>query len=416
MSAPFLRSRLLGATCAALLVPLAACEPPVVYATQDPTQSQANATTRIEGSVVVLGKARGNVLVFLYDAANPPPPAGKGSPLAFALVPEAEVFGASPDANSNGPFTGHFVFSRIKPGHYLVTGLVDHDYCPGEPASDQCQKQDFIPWFFVTNQPDYRDVAGLALADPTVPSPAIPRVVEVKDVNHPVTDVSVTFNDTGMYQYDRPAFAVSVTPGSSLGQGRLDLDISTLPVADATPVGQRRPTFIVRYVDDNNDGVPDDANRDGNPEFWPKVLVRKIAANDPDNLIDETGLHYDHVDGSVSPNGDVVILGSATVPPMAAIAALQDKGTGKPSTTSFTESSTFHLVVVPQALDISNPAAPVPLKKVPSGRYSITVVNPTTPTVQTWRVPNELQPTVSARYNTPTLPPLASQSFYIEVP
>ena len=68
------------------------------------------------------------------------------------------------------------------------------------------------------------------------------------------------------------------------------------------------------------------------------------------------------------------------------------------------------LVIKPLAVDLSDPTAPQVLKTVPSGRYAVTVVNPTG---QTWRVPNELSPTIAVNLG---LPAIVSQSFVITVP
>ena len=68
------------------------------------------------------------------------------------------------------------------------------------------------------------------------------------------------------------------------------------------------------------------------------------------------------------------------------------------------------VLVLPQALDVRDPRNRVALKSVPSGRYAITLVQFTG---QTWRVPNELSPTLALEDG---LPPVESQSFVLEVP
>ena len=68
------------------------------------------------------------------------------------------------------------------------------------------------------------------------------------------------------------------------------------------------------------------------------------------------------------------------------------------------------LAVLPQAVDARDPRAPAPLKTLPSGRYSVTLVQPTG---QTWRVPNELTPALASPLG---LPPVESQAFFLEVP
>jgi hypothetical protein len=68
------------------------------------------------------------------------------------------------------------------------------------------------------------------------------------------------------------------------------------------------------------------------------------------------------------------------------------------------------VAVRPLALDARNPAAPVPLAGLPSGRYSITVVQSTG---QVWRVPNELSPEVAPAIG---LPAVEGQGFSLQVP
>src|SRR5262249_28449469 len=64
----------------------------------------------------------GPTYVLLYDAANPGPPAGTGTPITFAAV--------SPDAFSGtdvGIDAAPFTLTRVVPGQYLVNALVDMD-------------------------------------------------------------------------------------------------------------------------------------------------------------------------------------------------------------------------------------------------------------------------------------------------
>ena len=78
---------------------LTACDAPPVYSGADKRQSGA-ATGRIEGEVVVSTAARGKVVLFLYDAARPPPPTGTGRPLTFTVVSRDAVFAGAADGSA----------------------------------------------------------------------------------------------------------------------------------------------------------------------------------------------------------------------------------------------------------------------------------------------------------------------------
>jgi hypothetical protein len=386
---------------AAALACFAACEAPPVYSTKDKRQNTRS--SRIEGELVVQSRARGNAVVLLYDAARPPPPQGTGRPLAFALVPQAQLFGGAPEG-STGPFTAPYAFSLVAPGRYLVRGFIDR-----APA-------DFIPWFGVTGEPNAGDVGGGAV-DPVTKAPV---VVEISaETLEPATHVTVSFADSATLPADRPAFAVGAP--AVLPSGDTVYPLTSQPI-DEGVVHEARPTFFARYVDEDGDGVPD-LDAKGAPLFWPKVVVRKLA-DTPARLIDENdldkngvldaeGVDYEHLDvatgATIAADGkpDLVVL-AAGWNPAELVAALTDP-LGQPRMTPV-PLSTLHLVVKPRALDASNPAAPAPLAAVPPGLYAVVVLQFTG---QSWRVPNELSPEVAPGLG---LPPLSSQGFVIQVP
>lgn len=369
-------------------VVLCACEPPPVYATSDTRQHETSG--RIEGNVVVSSASRGNAVVFLYDAAKPPPPTGTGRPLTFTTVSSAELFGG---AGGSGPFTAPFAFSLVKPGAYLIRGVIDVN-------------ADFIPWYGVTADANAGDIGGGAV-DP-LSRALVPIVLESTAL-----DVAVSFSDAAKVPVDRPAFRVQTTVPSvtvTAGMPPVVLELVPQPITQG-PVKQAQPVFLAQLIDDDRDGVPDDRNRDGVPDQWPRVIVRKIA--DGDNvLLDDTG-DYEHVNTMttqrVAPDGvpDVVVL-AAGIDPTDNLPLLVDSmGAPKPQPVPVPK---LKLVIRPAAVDASNPLQPVPLYTMPSGKYAIVVINPTG---QTWRVPNELAPGLGSRLG---LPELTSQGFLIQVP
>ncbi|XXF76877.1 hypothetical protein P2318_28045 [Myxococcaceae bacterium GXIMD 01537] len=407
MSNLFRQRALTGLVLASLLG--TGCEPPPVVPTAD--RRQNTHTSRIEGSVLVQGRARGNAVVFLYDADRPPPPQGSGRPLAFTVIPREQLYGAALDTpDITGPFIAPFALSLVGAGRYTVRGFIDSDTCR-TGGVQPCHGEDFIPWYDVTAQPNTGDVAGAAL-DASLTRPRVIEVGENPDGTlNAVTGITVTFSEsaTTTVPLDRPAFRVEGTrrmEGASPKVLKLKPEPIQGGVMDLRPNG-----FFVRFVDDNNDGIPDDANGDGVPEVWPRVVVRKLAdapsladENDLDrnSVLDEQGKDYPRMDGTLDGKPDLVVLQAALVTD-ALIPVLAANG-GKAIVPELT------VGINPRALDARDPRAPVPLQAMPSGRYSITLIQFTG---QTWRVPNELDPLLAGPLG---LPAVESQSFVIEVP
>ncbi|MBZ4421090.1 hypothetical protein [Myxococcus sp. RHSTA-1-4] len=386
------------------------CEPPTVVPTADGRQNTRNA--RIEGSLVVQSRARGNAVVFLYDADRPPPPQGTGRPISFTVIPAEQLFGPALGTDAPGPFTAPFTFSLVPAGRYLLRGFIDADTCGGA-AAQPCHRPDFIPWYGVTSEPNAGDVGGAAV-DPTTGVPLTLEVTADADGQpQPLTGVSVSFSDSARVPLDRPAFQVQGDP--TMGSAMKVLRLQRLAIQDGA-VDQRPPGFLVSYVDANRDGTPDDANADGMPDFSLRVVVRKLAEglhsveeNDlnRDGVPDATGVDYMHADGTQDGNPDVVVLAAGLVPdPL--IAALTDEQ-GQPRMQPVVVQE-LQLAVRPLALDARNPAAPAPLREMPRGRYAVVLIQSTG---QTWRVPNELDPAVAPGVG---LPSVESQAFVLEVP
>jgi hypothetical protein len=387
---------------------LVGCEPPPVFPGAD--RRQNTRSTRIEGTVVVSSAARGRVVVLLFDATRPPPPTGTGRPLTFTVVPRATLFEGARDFDT-GPFTAPFAFSLVNPGQYQLRAFLD--------AND-----DFIPWFGVTSEVNAGDVGGAAL-DSTSRGPLTIDIAVTESGNPPAAvDVPVTVADTARVPVDRPAFEVATTgttapvTEATLQGAPLLLDLQVRPVVNEF-VKQPAPVFLVRFVDDDNDGVPDDANGDGIPEVWPRVVVRKLAAEGPgvnpladendldrNGILDETGVDYEHQTMAADGKPDAVVLAAGLNVTELAPQLLDAMGRVKPMPTPMTR---LPLVLRPLALDASDSRRPVPLKGVPDGRYSITVIQQTG---QTWRLPNELQESLATRIG---MTAVTSQSFVVRV-
>ncbi len=382
----------------ALALVLGGCEAPTVFPGFDKRQNLS--LGRIEGQVIVNSTARGRIILFLYDATRPPPPLGTGRPLTFTVVSSEAVFGAAIEGDS-GPFTAPFAFSLVAPGRYLIRGFVDAN-------------ADFIPWYGVTADTTEGDVGGAAI-DPTTRAS---RIVEVgvDEAGNPVPalDVPVSFADSARLPIDRPIFSVVGGMSSvTLSGTPVVIELQATPI-DEGVMTQPTPAFLVRFLDDDGDGVPDDANGDGIPEVWPRVVVRKVQQEgsplldendlDKNGVVDATGVDYEHAAAASDGLPDVVVLAAGfNVAEYAS--QLVDGTTGRVKTTP-TAVPRLKLVLQPRAFDASTPAGPQPLKAVPIGRYAITVIQQTG---QTWRVPNELGLEV------PGLPLVPSQGFVVQV-
>ncbi len=383
-----------------------ACEPPPVFPGADRRQNAK--TSSVQGDLVVTSLSRGDVVVLLFDAARPPPPQGTGRPVAFTVVPQATLFGAA-DASSAGPFTAPYAFSLVPPGKYLVRAFLDANH-------------DFIPWYGVTGEVNAGDVGGAAIDAVS----RAPREVEValddRGFPQPALGVAVSVGDTAKVPVDRPVFEPLGQPESvTLTAPRVTVDLLPKPVVDG-PISQARPVFLAQLVDANGDGRPDDSNGDGTPDFWPRVVVRKLAGEHPlvdendldrNGLLDATGQDYEHVNPmtgeAIAADGqpDLVVL-QAGFDFSEYLPQLVD-AMGRVKTTP-TPVPKLKLVLLPRALDASNPAQPQVLKSVPSGRYAVTLIQSTG---QTWRLPNELTPGVAEKVG---LPAVASQGFVVLVP
>ncbi|MFL5321924.1 MAG: hypothetical protein ACJ790_19845 [Myxococcaceae bacterium] len=388
---------------------LAACDVPPVKPSAD--LRQQTSSSRIEGNVVLTTKARGNVVVFLFDASRPPPPAGTGRPLSFTVISEDTLFhGAA--AGSSGPFTAPFAFSLVNEGTYLLRGFLDRDTCAS--GATPCKPSDFVPWYGVTGEPNAGDVGGAQVDALTLATQTVTIAKDEHGELNSIDNVTVSFADSATVPVDRPAFIVA----SSVPAGPITkLTLQSKPI-DEGAIHEAKPAFLVRLVDDNADGVPDDANADGVPDIWPRVFLRKISPLVPsglvdendldrDGVLDETGVHYTHADGTDDDTPDAVVL-AAGIDPTPFLPLLFDN-TGVPSFAPI-PANELTVIVQPRAFDAANRSQLVPLKSIPAGDYSVTILQFTG---QTWRLPNELEPSVAPGVG---LPSVDGQDFFFTEP
>ena len=429
------------------------CDVPPVAPTSDAAQNVQY--SRIEGDAVVAGPARGNLIIFRFDATRPPPPAGTGRPEAFTVITKKDLYGDAP-AGAAGPFTAPYAFSLVPPGAYLLRGFLDveNGFCPGAGGT-ACRVSDFNPWYGVTGEPNRGDIGGAAVDAATL---AFQTITIAKDPDGKATEAAtgVTFSVqqsvSTTVPADRPVFMINTqtTPSQQFSIGQAPACNGSVPavgprckVVDVVNtqvyggnVDQRAPAFLVRFIDQNNDCVADDLNGDGQPDFWPRVFVRKQAdTNNPALLTDENDWDHDgvvdttypsfvqtpptytHADWTTDTTPDAVLLAAGLKPDSGVLATLVDGSTGLPkcqmvngvATWPVAPVNSLQLVVQSVALDVAIPTQPVVLRGVPLGRYSMTLMQFTG---QTWRMPNELQPLVAAGAG---LPEVSSQAWYLDV-
>lgn len=123
-----------------------------------------------------------DVLVFLYDAADPPPPVGLGRPVTFATVP-ASAFTGDGVGMQGAPFS----LTEVPDGTWLVSAIMDVD-------------DDFFPLLDSNAGPTCGDWRGAHLAD-LVSLEVAPITVAGGRL---VEDVTVLLAEE--YTTERPAF------------------------------------------------------------------------------------------------------------------------------------------------------------------------------------------------------------------
>jgi hypothetical protein len=246
---------------------LTACE---YSAPLDPLADQSLNT--IQGNIVLNGPDEvGDVIILVYDVANPPPPTGTGRPVNFATVP-AESF----EQDLNGLLSAEFAVPLLPDGTFLVSALMDLD-------------ADFHPL-----------IAGGALAGSTCGDWVGAYVDDVLDPQLVPVSVSggrvlsnITVPIANEVPLERPAFFVP--PSSIVNRGQagsspttpqlFSLDSTAIassagltltgPFAGTNPCDT---AFAVMVMDLNGDGLPDPHPIEafaeiGALDIWPRIYL-----------------------------------------------------------------------------------------------------------------------------------------------
>ena len=293
----------------------------------------------ISGSLTVSGVTTfAGAYVFAYNAANPPPPQGTGTPVSADFHPALEFAGGSVN----------FSLPDLPLGNYIVAAVVD-------------TRDDFAvaPQLFAAAPGE-----GTILA-------AHPGLVTLTGAAPQATGANITATAAGAVPA-RPSF-VLLNADTSVATADLAVSFAShnpqrLPVKaqkilDASVVTKPEtaaPAFLVAYRGCDAGGNPTDADGDGFPDLYPRVLVVKLADSDP------TGL-------TIDPN--VTAIPAAVDPTPFALGAC--------SAHNIVAATSLSVIMLPVAVRGTTQGP------IPSGRYGVILMQSTG---QTWRLPDELQP------------------------
>lgn len=312
----------------------------------------------LAGTLVYSGDAApGDVVVILYDAADPPPPTGTGGPVTFSTVPASAFTGDGAGVQS-APWT----LSQVPDGDFLVSALMDLD-------------GDFHPLLSSNAGATCGDVAGGHLADLGSTEPGVVSVTggELLD--------DVTLLVASAYPIERPAFRFDTNAvdrdaaAAALFDFEDDSELFTLSstavlselVQLTGPFDGSDPcdvAFWVHFPDDDGDGAPDPHvtyGEEGVPMVWPRVYMRWL--------------------GELEDGGSIVAEAVPNPLMLTIFGGPVELGVTTPMTS-------MDVAFVPAAVHIlpDGTREVLDVADVPTGAWSVTVV---AETGQTWTVPNE---------------------------
>ncbi len=336
----------------------------------NPPAPGATGLGAIEGSITTADASSpgGRTILFRFDCADPPPPAGTGRPLAFKILPED-------DWVQN---TVSFRFAGLEPDScQLLTGFIDRD-------------GDWDGLYGTSNQATAGDLAmdSLVVQVPEVDAPTglVPEVVNqslIASLLVPLERPVFTMLDLASGGTESPTMTVSNTPGDTTSVSiRLTTQDIDQPICEANS-----PIFTVVFAPDlNEDGVPEDFNGDSLPDvLWPKVFVRRLDPEDPSGIVDAT-------DPPVVLPGIIVPLDPSDPFNTATNLVSQQTLAGLPfdGETIFPQSNLTiavpGLVVVDPETATTAPIETVAASMDVAGEYQVLVMNSSG---QTWSIPNE---------------------------
>ncbi len=242
----------------------------------------------ISGTLIANGvDVPGDTMVLVFDAANPGPPAGTGSPVTIATVPASAYSGDAVGLES-APFT----VTGLPDGTYLVQALMDldGDFNPFDVSVAGATCGDIVGAHvtdLVTATPAPVTVeGGVAVDDVAVPlgtvvpieRPAFllpePQLVDREASLDPMTPQTFTLDSTAIHTAFGLEFPVDLS-------GPCPEDAALPGFCDFTQLAPCDVAFYVRVVDDDEDGLPDIRPdlppESGIPDIWPRVYLQYLG-------------------------------------------------------------------------------------------------------------------------------------------
>ena len=323
----------------------------------------------ISGTLTVpAGSAVFGAYVYAFNAANPPPPAGTGTPVSADYHSGLEFCPPSSTGTCTPVTTVNFSLPNLIAGRYVVTAVVDTrgDYAVSPTLYAAAPGQGTLAASGVTA---LTGTSGGTVNLNVLAASAMPARPSfgLGSGGVPVTgDVTSLFPD-------------AITPQ------RISLHAQTLSTLVST-VAEAAPASFPVSLECDASGAPTNRYFANLPGLYPKIQIVRLADSDP------TGLTLD-------PNTTII---PATIDPIPFVGRL---GTcAAPVVLSGV--TDLSVLLSPIALQLSADKNSFQQTAIPKGRYGIVLLSSTG---QTWRIPNELQP------DAVLAPALATQGVAISV-
>ncbi len=308
----------------------------------------------LSGTVFVTGTdVVADTIMVLYDANNPPPPAGTGRPVSFATVP-ASTYTA---ADAGGLRAAPWALTDVPDGEWLVSALMDVDanFNPITTSNSGSTCGDWVGAYFADISTGVSATipvsGGVRLDGLTV---AIGREVATQRPAFEIV-VSETTSDTIQATFGSPFQLASIGVHSEVYELAGPFDGTEM--CDTA--------FWTFATDTDGDGAADPHPNEnfaavGTKDYWPRVYLRYNGET-------PAGEYY----------------ASEALPLAAAF------GVGLPPVNTPTPITTFDLLFPGKAIHVYADGTEEVLEgeAIPRGEWSITVVQFTG---QTWTLPNVL--------------------------
>lgn len=240
----------------------------------------------VEGTVVYGFEAPpANVFVVLYDAADPPPPYGTGSPVTFATVPAADF-----TDDADGLRSASWDLAPVPDGTWLLSALMDMDgdFHPLVPATggatcgdvaggylQSLASTDFQPVTVQGGQllDDITLVLGLQY---TTERPAWKFADNLADQSNPAAVTDPT-DDSEIFVLQSTDIRSELTEITGPWDGS--------PKTLADSLAACETMFFVHFVDEDDDGAADphwveDYAALGLRKAWPRVYAQLVEGQD----------------------------------------------------------------------------------------------------------------------------------------